>query len=47
MIIPGDLSAAVEFLEKFYNLTTDQEWQDTVGDSLHDQAALQVRKPCT
>jgi len=43
----GDLSAAVEYLEKFYNLTTDQEWQDTIGDSLHDQAALQLYRTYT
>ena len=38
----GDLSSAVDYLEKFYNLTTEQEWQDKIGDNLHDIASLQV-----
>ena len=38
----GDLSSAVEYLETFYTLSMEQEWQDKMGDSLHDQACLQV-----
>lgn len=43
----GDMSAAVEFLEKFYKLTMDQEWQDKVGDSLHDIASIQLYRTYT
>ena len=41
-IFLGDLSAAIEFLEKFFTLTTDQDWQNKEGEHLHDNAAIQV-----
>jgi len=43
----GDLSSAVEYLETFYTLSMEQEWQDKIGDSLHDQACLQLYKTYT
>jgi len=43
----GDLSSAVDYLEKFYNLTTEQEWQDKIGDNLHDIASLQLYRTYT
>jgi len=32
---------------KFYNLTTEQEWQDKIGDNLHDIASLQLYRTYT